>query len=122
MPSKPTIIDTAASKRFILVRKHLNLNQTEMAEVCKISQSAVAKIEGGVLDIPQAVMKVLYVSFGISPIYLVAGEPPMVHTKSKVNTLVRDIPEMQADIEILKGQVKLLTGMIGASKSPTSLK
>jgi transcriptional regulator with XRE-family HTH domain len=120
MGATAAVIDQQAAKRFTLIRKHLKLNQTELAEACNISQSAVAKIEGSSLDIPQAVIKVLYIKFNISPVYLVAGEPPMVYKKQNVSSLVKSIPDLQADVEMLKGQVKLLTNFINEIRSSSS--
>lgn len=116
----PSTIDPEAGKRLELVRKHLGLNQTKMAKALEISQSTVARIEGGTLDLSTDVLKKLYETYGISPQHLIIGDVPMMQEPQKVNSLVRDIPTMRAEIAVLKGQVKMLSSLLAQKNNNTS--
>jgi transcriptional regulator with XRE-family HTH domain len=108
MSTKAADIDSQASKRFALVRKKLGLNQSEMSEVCNVTQAMVSYIESGTKDIPREAIKNLYVKHKVSPLYIIVGELPMIYAKDESKALITNISTMNTELEILKAYVRRL--------------
>lgn len=112
MSQSPTSPDLEAGKRFHLIRKFLKLNQTEMAQICGISQPMVVFIEKGTREIPTSVLKRLFLEKNISPTYVIADGEDMVYNKPKetpailIRSLTAEVEVIKAEINEIKKQIK----------------
>jgi hypothetical protein len=83
-----------------------------MAVLCEISQGMVSLIEKGEREISQAVFKILFIKKNISPMYLIVGEGTIENRKEdKGSSLVTNLKDLKAEIEVMKSQIKLLNSM-----------
>lgn len=110
MSSPETQIDQAAAKRFAMVRAYLKtklgkMSQTDIGEVCGVTQGMIAHIENGIREIPFSALKALYLKYNISPTYIIAGDVKIEPAKAD-KTLLTDTADLRAEIEILRAQIK----------------
>lgn len=107
MAPKPSHIDLAAAHRIKYVREEiLGINQSEMAEACKVVQSMVSFIEKGTREIPYIFLKRLYIVYRISPIYIMNGVKPIIEGRVS-HGLEEDVNEIRAELEIVKAHLQL---------------
>lgn len=111
MPPRPAIIDKQAAGRLAIVRDYLGkkykkLSQGEIAVKCETTQSSISKMERGDIDIPQHVLKGLFIHFNINPNYIIIGKDCTIEFKKETKTLVTDTRELRAEIEILSANMR----------------
>jgi len=109
MPAE-TNIDQAAAKRFAMVRTYLKnklgkMSQTDMGELCGVTQGMIGHIENGIREIPFSALKALYLKYNISPTYIIAGDGKIEPNKAD-KTLITDTADLRAEIEILNARIK----------------
>lgn len=108
MSSRPVNPDLQIAARFKQVREFLKISQAQMAELCKISQPMVTKIENGSREIPVSVVKILFIEKNISPAFMVNGDEKMEYKATKDTMLSRMIRDMSAEMEIMKAEIKAM--------------
>lgn len=110
MPTETNQIDQGAAKRFKLVRTHLKkklgrMSQTDIGEVCGLTQGMIGHIENGIREIPFLALKRLYLKYNISPTYIIAGDGKIEPDKAE-KTLLTDTADLRSEIEVLAGRMK----------------
>jgi transcriptional regulator with XRE-family HTH domain len=111
MPTKSEPIDQQKAKRFALVREYLQMNQTEMATACRVTQPTIARMEGGTRYISTSIIKLLFRKYNISPTYIIAGAGGIEY-KKEGQTLVKDIRGLREELEVMKAQMTKMMGDI----------
>ena len=71
------------NKRFIEVRKHFGLSQTEFGERLGVSRTAITNIEYGKVDPSNIMLKAVCNEFGVDEVWLRTGAGEMFRQRSR---------------------------------------
>lgn len=104
-------IDQGAAKRFGMVRTHLKnktgkMLQSDLAEVCGVTQGMIGHMENGRREITFNVLSILFTKFNINPSFIIIGGDEEIEYKKPSKTLITDTRELRAEIEILRARIK----------------